>query len=145
MTFKVYWCRNMLILNEFQKRINTLWYVVCYARKLKMLKNNRCAIWPSYKIVILKFWELKNVKLSIPHLKDSNIFVKHTLTQQGFDLHNDMIYSMDWKGEAASHEALNVFSQVRFCAGAGAALWWSEQVEIRNAIHWNTRVAIRVY
>lgn len=71
----------------------------------------------------LKFWELKNVKLSIPHLKYSSIFVKYTLTQQGFDLLNDMIYSMDWKSEAASHEALNVFSQVRFCAGAGAALW----------------------
>lgn len=71
----------------------------------------------------LKVLGIKKCKTIIPHLKDSSIFVKHTLTQQGFDLHNDMIYSMDWKSEAASHEALNVFSQVRFCAGAGAALW----------------------
>lgn len=55
------------------------------------------------------------------------------------------IYLMDWKSEAASHEALDVFSQVRFRAGAGAALWWREQVEIRNAIHWNTRMAIQDY
>lgn len=130
-------------MNSKKNKYTMVCCVLC--KEVKMLKNNRCAIWPSYKIVILKFWELKNVKLSIPHLKDSSIFVKHTLTQQGFDLHNDTIYSMDWKSEAASHEALNVFSQVRFCAGAGAALWWSEQVEIRNAIHWNTRVAIRVY
>lgn len=55
------------------------------------------------------------------------------------------IYLRDWKSEAASHEALDVFSQVRFRAGAGAALWWREQVEIRNAIHWNTRMAIQDY
>lgn len=49
--------------------------VLC--KEVIMLKNNCCVIWLLYKIVILKFWELKNVKLFILYLKDSNIFVKY--------------------------------------------------------------------
>lgn len=51
--------------------------VLC--KEVKMLKNNCCVIWLLYKIVILKFWELKNVKLFILYLKDSSIFVKYIL------------------------------------------------------------------